>query len=86
MMERFFRFSDNKSSLRTELLAGVTTFLTMAYIVFVQPAVLSGKMFGGRYGNGFRRGHNCHLSFGSACYGNHGFVCALPDRPGAGYG
>jgi len=28
------------------VLAGVTTFLTMAYIIFVQPAVLSGAMFG----------------------------------------
>ncbi len=32
--------------MRTELLAGATTFLTMAYIVFVQPAVLSGQLFG----------------------------------------
>jgi len=31
---------------RTELMAGVTTFLTMSYIIFVQPAVLSGVMFG----------------------------------------
>lgn len=34
-------------SVRTEVLAGVTTFLTMAYIIFVQPAVLSG-MFSGK--------------------------------------
>jgi adenine/guanine/hypoxanthine permease len=46
MMERFFRLSANQTNVRTELLAGVTTFLTMAYIIFVQPAVLSGKMFG----------------------------------------
>jgi AGZA family xanthine/uracil permease-like MFS transporter len=32
--------------LRREALAGATTFLTMAYIIFVQPAVLSGAMFG----------------------------------------
>ena len=32
--------------MRTEVLAGVTTFLTMAYIIVVQPAVLSEKMFG----------------------------------------
>src|SRR5689334_13999541 len=36
----------NKTTVRTELLAGATTFLTMAYIIFVQPAVLSGAMFG----------------------------------------
>ena len=46
MLERFFHLSENQTSVRTEILAGVTTFLTMAYIIFVQPAVLSGKMFG----------------------------------------
>src|ERR1043166_1092168 len=46
MVERLFRLSENKTTVRTEVLAGVTTFLTMAYIIFVQPAVLSGKMFG----------------------------------------
>jgi adenine/guanine/hypoxanthine permease len=46
MIERFFKLSENNTNLRTEALAGMTTFLTMAYIIFVQPAVLSGKMFG----------------------------------------
>jgi AGZA family xanthine/uracil permease-like MFS transporter len=46
MLERLFRLSENQTNARTELLAGVTTFLTMAYIIFVQPAVLSGAMFG----------------------------------------
>ncbi|PYJ01627.1 MAG: guanine permease, partial [Verrucomicrobia bacterium] len=46
MLERFFRLSENQTNARTELLAGVTTFVTMAYIIFVQPAVLSGAMFG----------------------------------------
>ena len=32
--------------MRTEFVAGASTFLTMAYIIFVQPAVLSGSMFG----------------------------------------
>jgi adenine/guanine/hypoxanthine permease len=45
-MERLFKLSENQTTVRTEVLAGVTTFLTMAYIIFVQPAVLSGKMFG----------------------------------------
>ena len=34
------------TDVRTELLAGLTTFAAMAYIVFVQPAILSGAMFG----------------------------------------
>ena len=46
MWERLFQLSQQRTSVRTELLAGLTTFLTMAYIIFVQPAVLSGQMFG----------------------------------------
>ena len=53
MLERFFRLAENQTSARTEVLAGVTTFLTMAYIIFVQPAVLSGAMFGHRTGMDF---------------------------------
>ena len=45
MLERIFRLTENQTTARTELLAGVTTFLTMAYIIVVQPAVLSGVMF-----------------------------------------
>ncbi len=40
--------------IRREMLAGLTTFLTMAYIVFVQPAVLSGSMFGFETGMDFQ--------------------------------
>jgi hypothetical protein len=46
MLERTFRLTENGTDVRTEVLAGLTTFLTMAYIIFVQPAVLSGRMFG----------------------------------------
>lgn len=41
MLERFFRLSASGTNVRTEILAGVTTFLTMAYIIFVQPTVLA---------------------------------------------
>lgn len=50
---RLFRVEDHSTSVRTELLAGATTFLTMAYIIFVQPAVLSGAMFGMETGMDF---------------------------------
>jgi AGZA family xanthine/uracil permease-like MFS transporter len=40
VLERLFRLSANGTTLRTEAIAGATTFLAMAYIVFVQPAVL----------------------------------------------
>jgi AGZA family xanthine/uracil permease-like MFS transporter len=39
-LEQYFRFSELGTNWRTELLAGATTFLTMAYIVFVNPAIL----------------------------------------------
>jgi AGZA family xanthine/uracil permease-like MFS transporter len=53
MFERLFKLSENRTTVRTEILAGVTTFLTMAYIIVVQPAVLSGKMFGRETGMDF---------------------------------
>ena len=46
MLDRFFKLSDHGTNVRTELLAGLTTFLTMAYIVFLQPAILTGEFFG----------------------------------------
>ncbi len=40
-LERTFHLTDSHTSIRTEVLAGLTTFMTMSYIIFVQPAVLS---------------------------------------------
>ena len=53
MLDRLFRLSKNKTTVRTELIAGLTTFLTMAYIIVVQPLVLSGRMFGFETGMDF---------------------------------
>ncbi|MFM7811529.1 MAG: NCS2 family permease [Acinetobacter junii] len=41
LLERLFKLSDNKTNFRTEVLAGVTTFLTMCYIIIVNPLILS---------------------------------------------
>ncbi len=41
MLEKLFKLSEHNTSVRTELLAGITTFLTMAYIIFVNPSILS---------------------------------------------
>ena len=41
MIERYFRLAENQTTLRRELLGGLTTFLTMAYIVVVNPQILS---------------------------------------------
>lgn len=39
-MERFFKLSHYQTNIRTELLAGFTTFITMAYIIVVQPTLM----------------------------------------------
>ena len=41
VFERLFKLSENKTTFRTEVLAGVTTFLTMCYIIIVNPIILS---------------------------------------------
>ena len=39
-IERVFKLSEHNTNVRTELIAGLTTFLTMAYIIFVNPSIL----------------------------------------------
>ena len=41
MLEKFFQLKENKTTVRTEILAGITTFMTMAYILAVNPSILS---------------------------------------------
>ena len=41
MLEKFFQLKKNKTSVKTEILAGITTFMTMAYILAVNPDILS---------------------------------------------
>jgi AGZA family xanthine/uracil permease-like MFS transporter len=41
MLDRLFHLQANHTTVRTEIVAGITTFVTMAYILFVQPAVLA---------------------------------------------
>jgi AGZA family xanthine/uracil permease-like MFS transporter len=41
MLERLFKLKEHGTNVRTELVAGLTTFLTMAYIIFVNPMILS---------------------------------------------
>ncbi len=40
VLNKFFHLEENGTTVRTELLAGLTTFLTMAYIIFVNPSIL----------------------------------------------
>ena len=41
MLERFFKLKEHGTTVRTEIVAGLTTFLTMAYIIFVNPSILA---------------------------------------------
>ena len=41
MLEKVFKHSENKTDAKTEILAGITTFMTMAYILAVNPSILS---------------------------------------------
>lgn len=40
-LESFFKLKENNTDVKTEVLAGFTTFMTMAYIIFVNPSILS---------------------------------------------
>ena len=41
MLEKWFKLSENKTNVKTEVMAGITTFMTMAYILAVNPSILS---------------------------------------------
>ena len=42
MFEKFFKLSDNGTNVKTEVMAGITTFMTMAYIIALNPNLLTG--------------------------------------------
>ena len=41
MLEQFFKLKENRTDVKTEVMAGITTFMTMAYILAVNPNILS---------------------------------------------
>lgn len=41
MLEKFFHLKENHTDVKTEIMAGITTFMTMAYILAVNPNILS---------------------------------------------
>lgn len=41
MLEKVFKLKEHQTNVRTEVIAGITTFMTMAYIIFVNPQILS---------------------------------------------
>jgi len=46
MLDKYFNYKKHRTNFRTEVIAGVTTFLTMAYIMFLNPFILSGEFAG----------------------------------------
>ncbi|MBR2669113.1 MAG: NCS2 family permease [Solobacterium sp.] len=52
MFEKFFKLEENGTNVRTELLAGLTTFMTMAYIIALNPNLLTGFAVGTPLWNG----------------------------------
>ena len=47
MLERLFKLKENGTTPRAELIGGATTFMAMAYIIFVNPAILSSSVGAG---------------------------------------
>jgi adenine/guanine/hypoxanthine permease len=71
-MKKFFEFSRHNTSYRQETLAGVTTFLTMAYIIVVNPAILEAA--------GFPKGPAMTATIMSAAFGTI-FMGLYAKRP-----
>lgn len=71
-MHRYFDFSGNQTSYRQEIVAGITTFLTMAYIIVVNPAILEAA--------GLPRGASITATIISAAFGTlvMGFYAKRP--------
>ena len=41
MLEKFFKLKENGTNVKTEIIAGITSFMTMAYILAVNPSIMS---------------------------------------------
>ena len=41
MLEKFFKLKENGTTVKTEIIAGITSFMTMAYILAVNPSIMS---------------------------------------------
>ena len=80
-MEKFFKLKESGTNVSTEIMAGLTTFFAMSYIIVVNPSILSAS----RHGMGSRiLGYDHSVYYWYAGYGS-GSQCALMRRrPGMG--
>ena len=85
-IKEFFKLKERKSNIKIEIFAGITTFTTMSYIIFVQPLILSGVLSGQNTGmdpNALIAGVCIAAAFGSILMG----LCAnypIALAPGMG--
>ena len=82
-MEKYFKLKENKTTVRTEILAGLTTFMTMAYIIALNPNLLTGFAVGTPLWNGVFLATCLASALGTVCMAflaNKPFVMA----PGMG--
>jgi AGZA family xanthine/uracil permease-like MFS transporter len=86
MLDRYFGLSKHQTTFRTEVLAGLTTFLTMAYIIFVQPAILSGSLFGKPTGLDFGAVMTATCLAAALATGIMGLYARLPIAQAPGMG
>ena len=74
MMDKYFRYREHKTNFRTEIRGGTATFLTMAYILALNPMILSAGGFGPEKGFGFWRClHGYDYRNGNSLF-YHGFL------------
>lgn len=79
MLEKLFGFNPRETRVRTEILAGITTFLTMAYILAVNPNILAAT--------GMDKGALFTTTvIASFCYIVDGLLCQIAFRTGTGNG
>ncbi len=82
-MEKLFKLSENGTSVRTEIVAGLTTFMTMAYIIALNPNLLTGFDVGSQLWNGVFLATCIASAIGTCCmafFANKPFAMA----PGMG--
>ena len=88
MLEKLFGFDRNVTRVRTEVLAGITTFLTMAYILAVNPNILSatGMDKGALFTTTVVASAFATLLMACLCHTAYGFLCKVAFRTCSGYG
>ena len=78
-LEKRFKVREAGSDVRTEILAGITTFMTMAYIIFVNQVLWKVQ-------NAFRSRNDRHMPRKRFCHSSHGILANYPIALSVGMG